>query len=129
MDYAVRLALSRDRATFALAGLGAWRIAHPMIPDAETLGMRRPSTLTSHEVIVQTIAATTTRTGLRVQAELDTNIYPTGVKIPDDDMKALDSQGIMTRHDFHGEWNSTLKPPDRDTPIPIPDQTQLIADP
>jgi hypothetical protein len=74
--------------------------------------------LTSHEVIVKTIAATTTRTGLRVQAELDTNLYPTGVKIPDDDMKALDSQGILTRHDFHGEWNYTLNPTARDTPEP-----------
>ena len=36
--------------------------------------------LTSHEVIVQTIAATTTRTGLRVHAELDTNTYDTGVR-------------------------------------------------
>lgn len=44
--------------------------------------------LTSHEVFVQSIAATTTRTGLRVTAHLDTSSYPTGVKIGDAEMAA-----------------------------------------
>jgi hypothetical protein len=48
-------------------------------------------------VIVQTIAATTTRGGLKVHAELDTATYPTGVKIGDEQMKALGTQGILTR--------------------------------
>ena len=48
--------------------------------------------LTSHEVIVQTIAATTTSTGLTVRAELDEAPYPKGIKIPDEDMNALDNQ-------------------------------------
>jgi hypothetical protein len=72
-----------------------------------------------HEVVVETIAATTTQTGLHVHAELDENTYPTGVKIPDPDMKALAINGILTRHDFHGEWNYTLRPaptPSNDTP-------------
>jgi hypothetical protein len=60
--------------------------------------------LTSHEVIVQSIAATTTRTGLRVRAELDTGAYPTGVKVDDAQVDAL----TMTRHRFHGDWNYTL---------------------
>ncbi|GAF48902.1 hypothetical protein RW1_062_00260 [Rhodococcus wratislaviensis NBRC 100605] len=60
--------------------------------------------------IVETIATTTTRTGLRVRAELDTTEYPTGVKIPDRDMASLADTGILTRHDFHGEWNYTLHP-------------------
>ncbi len=64
--------------------------------------------LTSHEVIVNTIAATTTRTGLRVHAELDQNEYPLGVKIPDQQMKALEADGILARHDWHPEWNYTL---------------------
>lgn len=72
--------------------------------------------LTSHEVIVQTIAATTTTSGLSVHAELDTATYPTGVKIPDGDFKALESQGILTRNDFHPEWNYTLYPQPGDTP-------------
>ena len=66
--------------------------------------------LTSHEVVVNTIAATTTRTGLTVDAELDTGSYPKGIKIPDRDMKTLETTGTLTRHDFHGEWNYSLIP-------------------
>ncbi len=43
--------------------------------------------LTSHEVIVETIGATTTSTGLRVHAELDAT-YPPGIKIPDQEIEA-----------------------------------------
>jgi hypothetical protein len=60
---------------------------------------------------VQSIAATTTRTGLSVHAELDTDTYPTGVKIPDAQMKALHDTGALYRHDWHPEWNYTLNPP------------------
>ena len=72
--------------------------------------------LTSHDVIVQSIAATTTRSGLTVHAELDTDTYPTGVKIPDEDMQTLVTTGVLTRHEFHGEWNYTLTPARTDTP-------------
>ena len=58
---------------------------------------RRRRPLTSHEVIVETIA-TTTRTGRTVHAELDTAEYPAGVKIADQDMKTLETTGILTRH-------------------------------
>ena len=60
--------------------------------------------LTSHEVIVQTIAATTARTGLTVHAELDTGLYPTGVPVSGEQMAALP----LTRHNWHGDWNYTL---------------------
>ena len=73
--------------------------------------------LTSHEVIVQTIAATTTRTGLRVHAELDTSTYDTGVKISDRQMDALP----LTRHDWHGDWNYTLRPEAYDQVSGAPD--------
>jgi hypothetical protein len=66
--------------------------------------------LTSHEVIVNTIAATRTRSGLAVHAELDTGSYPVGVKVPDQQMKALEDDGTLTRHDWHGDWNYTLNP-------------------
>ncbi len=62
--------------------------------------------LASHEVIVQTIAATTTRTGLRVHAELDTNTYDTGACISDRQHEALP----LNRHDWHPDWNYTLRP-------------------
>ena len=66
--------------------------------------------LTSHEVIVNTIAATTTRTGLTVSAELDTGEYPKGIKISDREIQNLEKQNVLRRHDFHGEWNYCLDP-------------------
>ena len=65
--------------------------------------------LTSHEVIVQTIAATSTRTGLTVSAELDQGEYPKGTKISDRQMKDLERR-TLRRHRFHGEWNYRLIP-------------------
>src|SRR5258708_34664854 len=62
--------------------------------------------LTSHEVIVAAISATTTGTGLRVRAELDTGTSPSGVKISDEQMAELP----LRRHDWHGDWNYTLDP-------------------
>ena len=69
--------------------------------------------LTSHEVIVETIAATTTSTGLTVRAALDDAKYPKAIKIPNKQIKALETQGILAPHDFHGEWNYTLNPQTR----------------
>jgi hypothetical protein len=74
--------------------------------------------LTSHEVIVQTIAATTAPTGLTVQAGLDDTLYPKGIKISDVDLETLETTAILTRDDFHGEWNCTLHPQPSDTPDP-----------
>jgi Rhodopirellula transposase DDE domain len=65
--------------------------------------------LKSHEVIVNTIAATTTRTGVTVHAELDTRSHPNSIKITDQQMEGLE-QRALRRHDFHGEWNYTLVP-------------------
>ena len=70
--------------------------------------------LTSHEVIVETIAATTTTTGLTVQAALDTGTYEKGIKISDKQMKDLEQRPIR-RHAFHGEWNYCLLPAPRPT--------------
>lgn len=66
----------------------------------------RGKPLRTHETIVQLIAATTTRTGLTVQAGLDNADYPAGIKITDQQMKTLP----LKRHDFHGNWNYTLTP-------------------
>ena len=67
----------------------------------------RGQTLASHEVVVNLIAATITRTGLTVHAELDHAKYPKGIKISDRQIRELESRAI-TRHDWHGEWNYTL---------------------
>jgi transposase len=86
-------------------GTSKWNKVEHRLFSAITMNWRgRP--LTSHEVIVQTIAATTTATGLRVHAELDTSAYDTGVKISDAQMDALP----LARHDWHGDWNYTLRP-------------------
>ncbi len=69
----------------------------------------RGTPLTSHEVIINLIAGTTTRTGLTVHAELDDTQYPKGIKITDREMRTLESRHL-TRHDFHGEWNYRIDP-------------------
>jgi hypothetical protein len=66
----------------------------------------RGRALVSHEVIVQLIGATTTEAGLRVQAVRDTGVYPTKVKVSDDQLAAV----RLTRHEFHGDWNYTIAP-------------------
>ncbi len=66
----------------------------------------RGKPLISHEVIVNLIAATTTRTGLKVQSALDTNTYPSGIRISDQQMRELS----IRRDEFHGEWNYTILP-------------------
>jgi Rhodopirellula transposase DDE domain len=66
----------------------------------------RGKPLVSHEVIVNLIAATTTRIGLRVQSQLDTGEYPKGVKVSKAEFAA-----IHLRPDaFHGEWNYVITP-------------------
>ena len=89
-------------------GTSKWnKIEHRLFSHISMNWRGRP--LTSHEVIVQTIAATTTRTGLTVDAELDTGSYPKGIKITDQRMKDLE-QRTLRRHEFHGEWNYSLIP-------------------
>ncbi len=66
--------------------------------------------LISHEVIVNLIGNTTTRSGLTVHAELDDSAYPSGIKITDQQMRELETK--IHRHDFHGEWNYPFNPSD-----------------
>jgi molybdenum-dependent DNA-binding transcriptional regulator ModE len=67
--------------------------------------------LTSHEVVVNLIAGTTTRTGLIVRAEHDASSYQRGIKISDRQMRELEKTHI-TRHDWHPQWNYTVNPAD-----------------
>ena len=66
----------------------------------------RGKPLVSHEVVVNLIGATTTRGGLRVRTGLDTNQYPAGRIVSDDEIEAL----YLRRDAFHGEWNYRLEP-------------------
>jgi transposase len=86
-------------------GTSKWnRIEHRLFCHITMNWRGRP--LTSHEVVVQSIAATTTTTGLTVHAELDTGQYATGVTISDARMADLP----IASHDWRGDWNYTLLP-------------------
>jgi hypothetical protein len=86
-------------------GTSKWnKIEHRLFSAISTNWRGRP--LTSHQVIVDLIANTTTRTGLKVHARLDQGHYPTGVKVTDNQLAAVP----IARHSFHGDWNYTVKP-------------------
>jgi len=86
-------------------GTSKWnKIEHRLFSQISMNWRGRP--LTSHEVIIETITATTTRTGLTVHAALDTDTYAKGIKISDKEMKTLEQHQIR-RDQFHGEWNYT----------------------
>ena len=64
--------------------------------------------LTSHEVVINLIAGSTTRTGPTVRPEHDTGSYPRGIKVTDRQMR--DPETRITHHDWHGEWNYCVNP-------------------
>lgn len=66
----------------------------------------RGQPLVSHEVIVNLIASTKTRSGLRVRAELDTAEYPKGVVVSDATLSTIN----IERDAFHGDWNYCIRP-------------------
>lgn len=84
-------------------GTSKWnKVEHRLFSFISINWRGRP--LTDYQVIVETIAATTTKTGLTVEAVLDPGTYPTGVKVSDKQIKAVP----LTRDRFHGEWNYTI---------------------
>ena len=66
----------------------------------------RGQPLVSHQVIVDLIAATRTKAGLKVRAQIDANLYPAGLKISDQQVASLN----LERDPFHGEWNYKISP-------------------
>ena len=66
----------------------------------------RGKPLVSHEVVINLIAATTTTAGLSVKSKLDTNVYPAGIEVSDQQMAELQ----LRRDRFHGDWNYSLLP-------------------
>lgn len=62
--------------------------------------------LLSRQVIVNLIGGTTTRTGLRIKAEIDENTYAKGIKVSNEELATL----AIERDTFHGEWNYRLQP-------------------
>jgi len=66
----------------------------------------RGKPLTSLETIIELISHTTTQQGLKVLAIKDSNVYPTGIHVPDEQFHALH----LIKDAFHPEWNYTIKP-------------------
>jgi hypothetical protein len=66
----------------------------------------RGKPLVNHQVIVDLISATSTKAGLRVRAQIDSNLYPSGLKVSDKEVAALHNE----RDAFHGEWNYKILP-------------------
>jgi len=86
-------------------GTSKWnKIEHRLFSHITMNWRGRP--LTSHEVVLNTIAATTTRTGLRVSAQMDLGKYPTGIEVSKEELKGLN----IRRNVFHGEWNYEVNP-------------------
>ena len=86
-------------------GTSKWnKIEHRLFSHISMNWRGRP--LVSHEVIVNLIAATTTRKGLKVRAELDSNLYQKGIKVSDQAFSTI----RIDRDDFHGEWNYVISP-------------------
>ena len=86
-------------------GTSKWnKIEHRLFCHITENWRGRP--LISREVVVNLIAATTTTTGLRVKAKLDEKVYPTGIRVPDEDLAALRLKPAQ----FHGEWNYSIAP-------------------
>jgi hypothetical protein len=86
-------------------GTSKWnKIEHRMFCHITQNWRSRP--LTDRLAVVELIAATTTKTGLKIQCAIDTATYQKGIKVSDAEMKRLNISGA----DFHPEWNYTITP-------------------
>ena len=86
-------------------GTSKWnKIEHRLFSHISMNWRGKP--LVSHEVIVNLIAGTTTRKGLKVRSEIDKKSYPKGIKVPDEEFAAI----RIIRDEFHGEWNYSIMP-------------------
>jgi hypothetical protein len=84
-------------------GTSKWnKIEHRLFSFISMNWRGRP--LTDLRTVVELISATTTKTGLTVQASHDPNWYPVGVKISNTELGAIP----LTPHEWHGEWNYTI---------------------
>jgi hypothetical protein len=86
-------------------GTSKWnKIEHRMFCHITENWRGRP--LVSRSVVVNLIGNTRTKAGLKINAELDTNSYPTGVKVTDEELATV----RIKKAKFHGEWNYTISP-------------------
>jgi len=107
-------------------GTSKWnKIEHRLFSQITLAWRGRP--LTSYDVIINTIGAVTTATGLSVTAVLDTGSYPAGTQVSDVQMAGIEDRAL-TRHAFHGDWNYTLLPAWRPAPDPRPEPPRTPHD-
>lgn len=66
----------------------------------------RGKPLVTHQVIVNLISSTKTKTGLKVRSRIDERVYPKGRRVSDSQLAQVD----LIPHKFHGEWNYTISP-------------------
>ena len=86
-------------------GTSKWnKIEHRLF--SRITGTWRGRPLETYQTIVSLIANTTTVTGLTVRADLDLNLHPTGIKPTAEQRESIP----ITRHEFHGDWNYTIRP-------------------
>ena len=86
-------------------GTSKWnKIEHRMFSFITLNWRGKP--LRSYEIIVNLIAATATKAGLKIRCELDEHTYPAGIKVTDKQLATVN----LHRHDFHGDWNYTISP-------------------
>jgi len=62
--------------------------------------------LRSRAMVVNLIGSTTTKAGLHIEAELDSNTYETGIEVSDEELAAIH----IKKDKFHGDWNYTISP-------------------
>jgi hypothetical protein len=99
-------------------GTSKWnKIEHRLFSQISHAWRGRP--LTSYQVIIDTISAVTTRTGLTVTAAAGTTPCPAGVEVSDAEIAGIEDR-CLTRHHFHGDWNYALEPVPRPATPPPP---------
>ena len=86
-------------------GTSKWnKIEHRMFCHITENWRGRP--LISRAFIINLIGNTTTDAGLTINAELDKNSYPKGIKVSDEEMTTIN----IKKHRFQGDWNYTIAP-------------------
>lgn len=86
-------------------GTSKWNaIEHEMFSFININWRAKP--LVAYEVVLEYIRNTTTKSGLKIEAVLDTNEYEIGKKVTNEQLQSI----RLTRDEFHGEWNYTISP-------------------
>jgi len=86
-------------------GTSKWnKIEHRMFSFITMNWRGKP--LVTYRAVIELIAATTTKSGLRIEADLDTRSYPIGVTVTDAELAAIP----IRKHESHPDWNYSILP-------------------